>query len=134
MPAELQQPKPEYVMHQRELRDDVQLLKLHAGNDLQSWSVGALRKEAAAAGVDKDAIEDARDGDDPRGKLIALIMSEKQKAPAIDLGALQANLGAMSVGELRKRAAADGVDGDAVEDGASRLHLSLCSLSCPDPC
>jgi hypothetical protein len=42
---------------------------------LQACKVPELRKKAAEAGCDDDAIEDARDMDDPKAALIALIMS-----------------------------------------------------------
>jgi hypothetical protein len=41
--------------------------------DLSTMSVGGLRQRAASAGVAAQQIEDARDGDDPQGMLIALI-------------------------------------------------------------
>eukprot|EP01046_Picozoa_sp_COSAG06_P038882 COSAG06_NODE_4533_length_4170_cov_1.684353_2_plen_98_part_00 len=42
---------------------------------LQACKVPELRKKASEAGCDDDAIEDARDTDDPKAALIALIMS-----------------------------------------------------------
>ena len=45
--------------------------------ELQACKVPELRKKAAEAGCDDDAIEDARDTDDPKAALIALIMSSK---------------------------------------------------------
>ena len=88
--------------------------------DLSGMSVRDLRKKATEMGVDEDAIEDARDGMDPPGALIALIVEQQAKreppnAIAV-VEALEAELSAMTVGELRKRAAEMGVDGDAIED------------------
>ena len=45
--------------------------------ELQACKVPELRKKAAEAGCDDDAIEDARDANDPKAALIALIMSSK---------------------------------------------------------
>jgi hypothetical protein len=70
--------------------------------DLSAMSVGDLRQRAASAGVAAQQIEDARDGDDPKGELIALITG--------------AELGSMSVGDLRQRAASAGVPAQQIED------------------
>jgi hypothetical protein len=41
--------------------------------DLSAMGVGDLRQRAASVGVAAQQIEDARDSDDPKGELIALI-------------------------------------------------------------
>jgi len=44
--------------------------------ELQPLTVGELRKKASAMGVDDDVIERARDGDDPKADLSALIVAQ----------------------------------------------------------
>ena len=66
------------------------------------------------AGVDKDKIEDARDSDDARASLTALTIeaegSADSQAPLLD------ELRQLGLKQLRLRAAAEGVDEDAIED------------------
>lgn len=50
-------------------------------SDLAPLDVGTLRKRAAEVGVDPDLIEDARDGDQPKQELIALIMAQHGARP-----------------------------------------------------
>eukprot|EP01047_Picozoa_sp_COSAG01_P065953 COSAG01_NODE_9009_length_2583_cov_6.595008_1_plen_255_part_00 len=73
--------------------------------DLSTMSVGGLRQRAASAGVAAQQIEDARDSDDPKGELIALISAAAPPA-----------LNTMSVGGLRQRAASAGVAAQQIED------------------
>ena len=49
--------------------------------ELQQLKLPDLRKRAAAAGASADAIEDARDGDDPKTALIALILAHQSSQP-----------------------------------------------------
>ena len=67
------------------------------------------------AGVDEDKIDDARDSDDARASLTALIIeaegsADSQQAPLLD------ELRQLGLKQLRLRAAAEGVDEDAIED------------------
>ena len=83
--------------------------------ELQQLKLPELRKRAAAAGVSHDAIEEARDSDEPKPAIIVLIKATaarnaaKQRAQAAELQQLK-------LPELRKRAAAAGVDPDALEE------------------
>ena len=76
----------------------------------------------------------ARDGDDPKAELIALIVAQGQqhhKWKAASKAALERSLKQLGVRELRLRAAADGISADAIEDGmihsiaAHRYMLSV---------
>jgi hypothetical protein len=80
------------------------------GGELQALSVGELRQRAAAVGVDPALVEQARDGDDPKGDLVALIL---QHAPAAIPDANE--LAGLSVGALRQRCASLGIDPALVE-------------------
>ena len=51
-----------------------------SAEELSGLTVRELRSRAVEAGVSKDAIEDARDGDQPKEDLIALIVAAAQKA------------------------------------------------------
>ena len=83
--------------------------------ELQQLKLPELRKRAAAAGVSQDAIEEARDDDELKLAIIALIKATvarneaKQRAQAAELQQLK-------LPELRKRAVAAGVDPDALEE------------------
>jgi hypothetical protein len=69
-------------------------------------TVKELREQAVAAGVDSDAIEEARDQDDPKAALLALIASAKPD-PVM--------LRTMNTKDLRIKAGAIGVGADAIE-------------------
>eukprot|EP01047_Picozoa_sp_COSAG01_P006390 COSAG01_NODE_230_length_21075_cov_13.811603_29_plen_563_part_00 len=69
--------------------------------ELSTMNVGALRQEAASKGVPAQQIEAARDSDDPKGALIALMR--------------QAELRTMNVGALRQEAASKGVPAQQIE-------------------
>ena len=70
-----------------------------------SMTIKELREIAAKKGVAHEAIEHARDGDDPRAELIALITTQS----AVDYGS-------MAVKELREIAAKKGVAHEAIEN------------------
>ena len=77
-----------------------------SGANLETMTVKELRGIAAAQGVSPDDIENARDGDNPRQDLIALIKSSSAVA----------NLDSMTVKELRGIAAEQGVSADDIEN------------------
>ena len=70
-------------------------------------TVRELRVQATAAGVPPDAIEEARDADDPKATLLALIAAAKP-----DPAALQT----LNLKDLRAKAAAAGVPANQIED------------------
>jgi hypothetical protein len=78
--------------------------------DFSSMTVRELCEAASKAGVDQEAIEYARDGDDPQAVLIAPIEAiANPPAPApIDFSN-------MTVRELREAASKAGVDQEAIE-------------------
>ena len=49
--------------------------------ELQQLKMPDLRKRAAAAGASADTIEDARDADDPKAEMIALILAHQSSQP-----------------------------------------------------
>ena len=49
--------------------------------ELQQLKMPDLRKRAAAAGASAEAIEDARDGDDPKADMIELILAHQSSQP-----------------------------------------------------
>ena len=84
---------------------------------LAGMSVGALRQRCAALGANPARVELARDSDDPKRELIALLL---ELAPAGGGGPSRAQLQGMSVGELRQMAVQAGVGPnsiDAARDG-----------------
>ena len=64
--------------------------------ELSGLTVKELRSRAEAAGVSEDAIEEARDSDEPKESLIALIVAAAEE------------LSGLTVKELRSRAKAAG--------------------------
>jgi hypothetical protein len=96
--------------------------------ELALLSLRELRQRAVDAGVESDALEDARDGEDPKAEISALIVQKElaesdarrhaAAGPSLEecKAALRAELSLLSVRDLRKRAVAAGVDGDALED------------------
>jgi hypothetical protein len=111
--------------------------------ELSQLSLKELRKKAAEAGCDDDAIENARDMDDPKAALIALIVAatpvasqasvgptaaEQETAlqackvqaaapdPTILRARLQAQLATFGSKQLRELAAGEGIAPSAIED------------------
>ena len=76
--------------------------------ELDGMAVGALRQRAAQLGVASELVEEARDGADPKGDIIELILA---RASPPDAGHLES----LSVGELRSMAQAAGIDAGRVE-------------------
>eukprot|EP01047_Picozoa_sp_COSAG01_P064198 COSAG01_NODE_8454_length_2780_cov_13.679597_2_plen_541_part_01 len=87
--------------------------------ELATLNVGTLRKRALSDGVAADAIEDARDGDDPKGDLVQLIVGQAERrhaeAAVSHRKRLEKELQGLNVGALRKRAQAQGVGAAQVE-------------------
>ena len=78
-----------------------------------------LRKRAAAAGVGEDEIEEARDADEPKKEIVKLIVgaaAAQAEAAARQAAAQRAELHALKLPELRKRAAAASISGNAIEE------------------
>eukprot|EP01047_Picozoa_sp_COSAG01_P068525 COSAG01_NODE_9924_length_2300_cov_5.852340_1_plen_514_part_10 len=87
--------------------------------ELATLNVGTLRKRALSDGVAADAIEAARDGDDPKGDLVQLIIGQAERrhaeAAVSHRKRLEEELQALNVGALRKRAQAQSVEPARVE-------------------
>jgi serine/threonine protein kinase len=87
--------------------------------ELATLNVGTLRKRALSDGVAADVIEAARDGDDPKGDLVQLIVGQAERrhaeAAVSHRKRLEKELQALNVGALRKRAQAQGVGAAQVE-------------------
>ena len=75
--------------------------------------LSALKKRAKEAGVDEEKIEDADDADDVKSTVIQLIVAAERGAT---LEKLRAELSAMKVTALKKRAKEVGVDEEKLED------------------
>ena len=81
--------------------------------ELAAMKVKALKKRAKEAGVDEEKIEDADDADDVKSTVIELIVAAERGAT---LEKLRAELSAMKVTALKKRAKEVGVDEEKLED------------------
>ena len=88
--------------------------------ELEQLKPSALQKRAASEGVDRAAIEEALDGDDPLPILIALILACQPAAAAGGrhakmLALLTTELKALKPSALQRRAGVEGVDEAALE-------------------
>ena len=92
-------------------------------------TVKELRTTAVSMGVDRDKVEEARDSNDQRAQLVALIRANTL-APA-------SNYGAMTVKELRGIAARMGIDDGKIEEARDandpRAELIALISSSPHP-
>jgi hypothetical protein len=82
--------------------------------ELRSMKLTKLMKRASAAGVSEEQLEDAEDADDHRGAVIKLILANTVEDDGA--GALRAELSAMKLTKLMKRASAAGVSEEQLED------------------
>eukprot|EP01046_Picozoa_sp_COSAG06_P022819 COSAG06_NODE_1787_length_8398_cov_5.335944_5_plen_549_part_00 len=100
-------------------------------SELAELKPKALKKRARSSGVGEDLLEDADDADDVKAAIIALIVSAEsaetpKPAPAAEdrphfgraTDTLRAELSALRLKELRKRARDSGVDSTLLEDAA----------------
>jgi hypothetical protein len=124
-----------------EARRKEQLDALRA--ELSELKLGALQKRAAAEGVDADKMAGALDEDSPKEEVIALLLELMVPQMAADPEAiaaaaaleaeakrveeLTAELTAMKLGALQKRATAEGLDaivmGEALDSDSPKLAL-----------
>jgi hypothetical protein len=90
--------------------------------ELQALRGGELRRRAAAAGVSQQELDDADDADVPKVALMELLLREesvknaRKDEQARAVAVLYAELQALRVGELRRRAAAAGVSQQELDD------------------
>eukprot|EP01043_Picozoa_sp_COSAG02_P032706 COSAG02_NODE_2197_length_9546_cov_12.648354_4_plen_255_part_00 len=88
-----------------------QLIEAHqppSGPDLTAMTMKELREHAASCGISADAIEAARDGENPKMELTQLIEAYRMPPSGPDLTA-------MTMKELREHAASCGISADAIE-------------------
>lgn len=101
--------------------------------ELSVLSVKELRARATTAGVDADALEEARDMDDPKSAIVELVVASTAAPnpdPRILRTQLQDKLKKISTKQLREIAAREGVAADAIEDArdADNPQSALCEL------
>ena len=93
------------------------MTKLRA--ELSEMKLSQLRKRAVADGVDEEATEEAADGDDEKTALIDLLLARQpSSAPDGRNVQLRGELSGMKLSQVRKRATADGLDDEAMEEAA----------------
>ena len=88
--------------------------------ELAAMKVKALKKRAKEAGVDEEKIEDADDAHDVKSTVIELIVAAERGAT---LEKLRAELSAMKVTALKKRAKEVGVDEEKLEDADDEKYV-----------
>ena len=107
--------------------------------ELGGMKLSELKRRGRAAGVSKADLDEAGDGDAPKLSIVELILARRpaQDAapPAAAAARVRAELEGMKPSQLRKRAAAEGVGEDAVEEAEdtddpieSMIHL-ICDAS-----
>ena len=96
---------------------------------LRSLALRELRQRAEAAGIERDLIEDARDEDDPKAAVLALLLEHEAEdiAKGRQLAEEQGKLG---LRELRARAVQADVDDALLEDArdADEPKLAIIAL------
>ena len=74
------------------LASRLDLAESELGAELWQLNIKQLRERALAAGVSGDAVEEARDADDPKAELISLLVARDAKSlSAADLSAAQSD-------------------------------------------
>ena len=96
--------------------EDSQAAELRA--ELSKLKPSALRKRARADGVGEDAMEGAEDSDDPKPAIIELILDASPRKDEDDgaEAALRQELQAMKLGALSRRAMAEGVEAQQLDE------------------
>eukprot|EP01043_Picozoa_sp_COSAG02_P012976 COSAG02_NODE_512_length_20850_cov_4.993302_10_plen_651_part_00 len=95
--------------------------------ELVGLRIGALKKQARSAGVDMGAVETAIDeAEEPKSAIIELVLSAEAARAE---GALRLELAQLrTIGALRKRAKAVGVDMDVVEEAIDEAESPKATL------
>ena len=105
----------------------------HLTVELAELTLKALKKRARAEGVDGDAVDALDDEDDPKAAAIEIFVAaakerwaveakvatteaEAARAKAETEASLKAELAQLKLSELKKRARAEGLDEDTVDD------------------
>eukprot|EP01045_Picozoa_sp_COSAG04_P004647 COSAG04_NODE_205_length_20393_cov_45.275796_13_plen_2486_part_00 len=84
-------------------------------SELEQLKPAALLRRAKEADVDEAALDEALDADDPKSVLIDLLLQQPPLPAAAADDALRAELGALKVSALRKRALSGSVDAAELE-------------------
>ena len=109
--------------------------------ELSLLSVKNLRERATTAGVDVDALEEARDAHDPVQAIIELILASTTTAspapdPAVLRTQLEGRLSSFTTKKLREFASAEGIDAGAIDEARDSREppaaLSALILALPD--
>ena len=126
-------PPPEAGYHVEFKIEEPSDSKLH--NDLSALKLKALKQRAREMGVEEQQLEDADNADNVRGTVTKLVLEAAQSNNGHDRAAeqeselaplaadggnnqLREELVSMKLSALRRRAVADGVDEDAMEEAA----------------
>jgi hypothetical protein len=96
---------------------------LRLQRELTALKMSELRKRAMAESIDGEVLEEAEDSDDPRAGIVALLLdthvpakSTAESQDAEEKKQLRLELTALKMSELRKRAMAESIDGEVLEE------------------
>eukprot|EP01049_Picozoa_sp_SAG25_P003137 SAG25_NODE_176_length_12787_cov_14.980060_2_plen_1127_part_00 len=87
-------------------------------HELASMKMSVLRRRAQAEGVEDAAMEEASDGSNERRDLVQLIMERQVSVVGTQYAELRAELAGLKMSALRRRAVADGVASERVDEAA----------------
>jgi hypothetical protein len=86
--------------------------------ELVGMKLSALRKRAQAEDVEVEAMEKASDGDNEKRDLVQLILERHTSSGGVHEAAWRAELVGLKLSALRRRAIADGIDSELLDDAA----------------
>ena len=86
--------------------------------ELSALRLKDLRRRARAEGVAAEQLEEAADADDPKAACVELLLALHADASDDGIAELRAELEGMRLKELRRRARAQGVGADELEEAA----------------
>jgi hypothetical protein len=99
-------------------------------HELQAMRVLALYERASAEGIDEAQLEDAMDGNDPKGALIGLVLGRHRpdgtgEDEAAMRQSVRAELQTMRVAALLQRAVSDNVEPASIEDAMDSDNVKV---------
>eukprot|EP01052_Picozoa_sp_SAG31_P005366 SAG31_NODE_235_length_19695_cov_37.959790_9_plen_487_part_00 len=89
---------------------------------LASLSIGQLRKHALAASIDEMLVDDAFDSANPKDTLVELLIAALEEKRTQAIHESSSDFAQMSLGQLRRRALADGIHEHKIDDAMDADH------------
>ena len=93
-------------------------------NELRGMRLAALRSRALAMGIDEEGVDDAMEAENPKAKLIEVLVKHVEPKQDVPTPGLAYELGQMKLMALHKRALSAGIDNKAVVDKGNQLSFN----------